>query len=98
MQNSLKFSSPKETHSTVNTIKAVTMETVLTSVISCVAHYNTTCAHTQCGMEYRYLLLMVDVCLCCNQTFNNWKMSLLAGDIQWCCTILEVKNSSEIAP
>ena len=47
MQNSLKFSSPKETHYTVNTLKAVTMETVLTSVISCVAHYNTTvCTYT----------------------------------------------------
>ena len=49
----------------------------------------------QCDM---YLCLMVDICLCSNQMFYNWKMSILAGDVHWCRTILEVKNSLEVAP
>ena len=48
-------------------------------------------------MEYRYLRLMVDICLCCNQTFDYWKKSPLTGHAQWCCPILEVKYISEIA-
>ena len=40
------------------------------------------------------LHLLVDICLYCNQMFYYWKMPLLAGNTQWCCTILEVKNFS----
>ena len=74
-------------------------------------HYNVTCIpptqcteccchgnRAQCDVQYIYLHLTVDICLCCNQTFNYWKMSLPAGDMQWCRTSLEVKNSSEVAP
>ena len=39
------------------------------------------------------LSLMVDICLRCNQMLYYWKMPLLTGNIQWCCTILEVKNT-----
>ena len=38
------------------------------------------------------LFLMVDICLCSNQTLHYWKMSFLAGDIQRSCTSLEVEN------
>ena len=38
---------------------------------------------------YVYLFLMVDVCFCCNQIFYGLNKPLLAGDIQWRCTILE---------
>lgn len=37
---------------------------------------------------------MVDIGLCCNQILYYWKMPILAGNIQWSCTILEVKNTS----
>ena len=42
------------------------------------------------------LPLMVDICLCCNQTLYYWKMPFLAGDVQGSCTILEVENISTI--
>ena len=51
--------------------------------------------HYICWM---YFFLMVDICLCCNQTFNYWKMPLLIGNMQWWCTFLEVENISEVAP
>ena len=42
------------------------------------------------------LPLMIDICLCCNQTLYYWKMPTLAGDIQGSCTSLEVENISTI--
>ena len=51
------------------------------------------CLHYVVGKELANLLCSVGICLCCNQMFSYWKMSLLAGNVQWCHTILEVKNS-----
>ena len=39
---------------------------------------------------------MVDIGLCCNQILYYWKMPILSGNIQWSCTILEVKNISVV--
>ena len=40
-----------------------------------------------------HLILMVDICLCCNQMFYYGNMVLLAGNIQWCPAILDMSNS-----
>ena len=44
-------------------------------------------------VETTNLHLSVDICLCCDQMLYYWKMALLAGNIQWCCTNLDVKNT-----
>ena len=46
--------------------------------------------HYMCWM---YLLLMVDICLCCNQTFHYQKVSILTSSTQGCPPILEVVNN-----
>ena len=46
-------------------------------------------------MEYViYLILMVDICFCCNQMLYHRNMPLLAGNEQWCPAILEVSNGA----
>ena len=64
-----------------------TVNTMETSVISCVTAI-LQCAHTQDDLEYRYLRLMVDICVGRSQKFYDWKMSILTGNTQGSPTLL----------
>lgn len=39
-----------------------------------------------------HLIWSVDVCLCCNQMFYYWKMTILGGNPYWCCVVLKIKK------
>ena len=60
----------------------------------CLCHRNDTLQYLDHYMCWMYLCRMVDICLCCNQTFHYQKVSILTSNTQGCPPILEEEEEN----